>query len=195
MKNIRIASEEDASKILKIYAPYITATSFTFELDVPKLNDFKKRINNYVVNWPWLVCETDGQMAGYAYASLYRERMGYQWSVECSVYIDDIFQRRGVAHGLYQALLAILKLQGYVNVYAVINLPNPKSVTFHEAFGFTWQATYNQVGYKLGKWKDVGWWQIRINDPITEPQSPIKFSMLNTSDLSVIFKEALKNVR
>jgi L-amino acid N-acyltransferase YncA len=177
--NIRLANEKDADGILAIYTPYITNTSFTFETEVPAVKAFADRINSYLNNWPWLVCEMDGKIAGYAYGSRYRERTGYQWCVECSVYIHDDFQRRGIAKILYNALFEILKQQGYRNVYAVINLPNDKSVQLHESCGFKWFVTYENAGYKLGKWKNVGWWQLVVNDYSNEPAPPRKFSELN----------------
>ena len=185
---LRIANEKDADAILSIYTPYITGTSFSFETETPSSIQFAERISANLQHWPWLVCETDGKIAGYAYGSRYRERKGYQWCVECSVYIHDDFQRRGIAKTLYAALLEILKLQGYRNVYAVINLPNDKSVSFHESFGFTWLTTYKNVGYKLGKWKDVGWWQLTINEYSDEPAPPIKFSEMDKALLPLLFK-------
>lgn len=195
MTTIRLASINDGLAIMKIYEPYITATSFTFEIDVPSIDEFKKRIDAYLYYWPWLVCEVDGQLAGYAYGAKYRERLGYQWCTESSVYIDDKFQRAGVAGALYSALFNILKNQGYVNVYAVINLPNDKSVAFHEKCGFTWFATFDRVGYKSGRWKDVGWWKLQINDYVNEPRPPIKFSELNQDFLVGVFESAEKLLR
>ncbi len=187
---IRIASEKDVGGILKIYAPYIENTSFTFETEVPSERDFLERIKTCLLNWPWLVCEIDGRIAGYAYAARYRERIAYQWSVESSVYIHDDFQRVGIARALYSALLAILKTQGFRNVYAVINLPNDKSVAFHESCGFEYFATYEKVGYKLGQWKNVGWWRLIINEFGDAPAAPIRFSEMDLSFLTNVFAEA-----
>jgi len=187
MHSIRLANEKDAEGILAIYSPYIENTSFTFETEVPAVKAFAERINNYLVNWPWLVFEIDGKIAGYAYGAKYRERTAYQWCVESSVYIHDDFQRSGVARALYMALIDILKAQGFRNVYAVINLPNEKSVSFHESCGFKYFATYEKVGYKLGKWKNVGWWELVINEYTDEPAAPIKFSELNKEFLPALF--------
>ena len=182
---LRIAEPtRDAQGILDIYAPYITDTSYTFESEVPGVTAFAARIASYLVNWPWLVCEVDGQIAGYAYASRYRERIGYQWCVECSVYIHDDFQKRGIAKALYDALFRILRMQGYYNVYAVINLPNDRSVRLHESCGFRWFANYENVGYKLGKWKTVGWWQLTLNDYIDNPPPPTPFSDLDKAGVA-----------
>jgi len=182
---IRLANPTDAVAMLAIYAPYIRNTSITFETGVPAVADFANRISSYLENWPWLVYEKEGQVVGYAYASRYRERVAYQWSVECSVYVHDDHHRSGIARALYTALLSILKAQGFTTVYAVINLPNDRSVAFHETMGFKYFATYEKVGYKLGNWKDVGWWQLQLNDYADEPTTPIKFSALDQKVITV----------
>jgi phosphinothricin acetyltransferase len=189
---IRLTNENDAPGILAIYAPYISSTSLTFETEVPDINSFKERINTYLVNWPWLVCEIDGMIAGYAYAARYRERKAYQWGTEISVYIHDDHQRKGIARALYTAVIEILKKQGFRNAYAVINLPNDRSVAFHESLGFKYFATYENVGYKLGKWKNVGWWQLQLNEYSVEPAAPILFRDLNKDFLPELFQRVEK---
>lgn len=195
MISIRLAKEKDAESILAIYAPYISNTSFTFETEVPTIKAFAGRINTNLINWPWLVAEIDGVVAGYAYATRHRERTAYQWCVESSVYVHNDHQRAGVARALYAALFDILKIQGCRNVYAVINLPNEKSVAFHESCGFEYFATYEKVGYKLGKWKNVGWWKLSINEYTDEPAAPIKFSELDKDFLPVLFDKQAKEVK
>lgn len=192
---IRIATPEDARSILEIYAPYITHTSLTFETEVPSEQAFAERMRNYLQTWPWLVCEVDGNIAGYSYATRYRERTGYQWCTESSIYIKDEFKGTGMAKALYSALFEILKRQGFRNVYAVINLPNDRSVVFHESCGFSWFATYENVGYKLGQWKNVGWWRLQINDYSDEPDPPIAFKKMDKSSLKEIFDKAEKLIQ
>ena len=189
MISLRLATIDDAEGILAIYSPYITETSFTFEVEVPSLKDFQKRISDYLINWPWLVCEIDNKIAGYAYGTKHRERVAYQWCVESSIYIHDEFLKHKVGKALYEALIEILKRQGYRNVYAVINLPNDRSVKFHESCGFNYFATYEKVGYKLGKWKNVGWWQLIINEYTMEPEPPIKLSELDKDFLNDLFEK------
>jgi L-amino acid N-acyltransferase YncA len=104
--------------------------------------------------------------------------------VETSVYLHDDFQNKGIGKALYRALFTILSKQGYRNVYAVINLPNEKSVAFHESMGFTWFATYENVGYKLGRWKNVGWWRLVLNDFDIEPAAPVPFKELDKNLLT-----------
>ena len=173
---IRLARPEDASLVLDIYAPYVRDTSLSFELSVPTTEEMAARMAHYLQRWPWLVAEENGEVAGYAYASQYREREGYQWSVECSIYIHDAWMGSGIARQLYQRLFDLLKYQGYRNVYAVINLPNDRSVAFHERMGFRYQFTFEKVGYKLGQWKNVGWWLLTLNSYSDEPAKVLPFA-------------------
>jgi L-amino acid N-acyltransferase YncA len=195
MNVLRLATPKDAMGILEIYSPYILNTSFTFETEVPSVEEFGERIKTYLTNWPWLVCEIGGKIAGYAYATKYRERTAYQWSVESSIYIHDDFQKKGIGKALYTSLFEILKKQGFNNVYAVINLPNEKSVTFHESCGFTYFATYEKVGYKSGKWKNVGWWRLIVNDFGDEPAVPVKFTELEKEFLPGLFKNLAQFIK
>lgn len=188
MLTLRLATPADAPGILAIYAPYIENTSFTFETTVPSVEEFAERIRTYLQKCPWLVMEENGVIAGYAYASSYRDRVAYQWSVECSVYIHDDYHRRGFGRILYRTLFAILAQQGYRNVYAVINLPNDKSVALHESLGFSYFATYEQVGYKLGRWKNVGWWRLILNEFTMEPAAPVPFAAMDNSSLPGLFQ-------
>jgi phosphinothricin acetyltransferase len=122
--------------------------------------------------YPWLVCDCEGVIAGYAYASWHRTRLAYRWSVETSVYVDPNFRRCGVARGLYTSLFAILAAQGYVNAYAGITLPNARSVVFHEALGFLPLTVYRGIGFKLDQWHDVGWWHLLLKRHPASPESP-----------------------
>ena len=175
---IRVATAADAGQILAIYAPYIEHTSYTFETEVPTVEQFAARITRYLEYWPWLVAEINGRIAGYAYASRYRERTGYQWCAECSIYMHDDYRKQGIGKKLYEELFRILEKQGYRNVYAVINTPNDTSVAFHESCGFTFFAMYEKVGWKLGQWKNVGWWRLVLNEFDDKPLAPVRFSSL-----------------
>ncbi len=98
---IRLATENDAEQIQAIYAPYVIHTAISFELEPPAVEEMRQRIMKTLQHWPWLVCENKGEVLGYAYASRYRERAAYQWSVEVSVYIDERFHRLGIGRALY----------------------------------------------------------------------------------------------
>lgn len=171
--------------ILSIYGPFIT-TQVTFENTIPPTAEFENRIRNYQQSFPWLVMVDAGQVAGYAYASKYRDREAYQWVVESSVYIHPDYKRKGVAQRLYKALFTILQSQGIYKVYAVITLPNAASVSLHEKMGFTWFATYKDVGYKLGSWKDVGWWELSLQQTESAPHPPILYKNMDRNMITKI---------
>ncbi len=169
---IRLAGDEDAAAIAAIYEPYVAALPVSFEVDVPSASDIRRRLKETLVSHPWLVYEEDGEVGGYAYASKHRLRAAYQWSVETSAYVAVPFQRRGVGRALYTALFRILAAQGYVNAYAGITLPNPASVSLHESVGFQLVGVYRQIGFKLGTWHDVGWWQLPLQESPASPVAP-----------------------
>ena len=129
-KRIRFADKADAAAILHIYEEYIRNTTVTFETEVPTIAAFEERMERITAQYPWLVCEIDGEIAGYAYASKHGERAAYRWSADLSVYINEKFQRRGIATAFYEALAEILRRQGYFTVYAGVSTPNPKSEAF-----------------------------------------------------------------
>jgi phosphinothricin acetyltransferase len=190
MNKIRIAHADEAEAILKIYSPFILSSGITQEWIIPSVEEFRQRIISTLKERPWLVAEIDGEVAGYAYAGKHRNRTGYQWCTETSVYVAEKFYRRGIAHALYSALFDLLELQGYVNAYAVITLPNPGSISFHENFGFTYFATFKNIGYKLGRWHDVGWWHKQIKPAYTETSPPVPFPALDIKKAETILGSA-----
>jgi L-amino acid N-acyltransferase YncA len=190
MNRLRIALPKDAADMLRIYAPFILNTGITQETEIPSTENFSQRISSTFQERPWLACEIENEIAGYAYASKHRDRKGYQWCVETSVYVHEKFFGRGVAHALYKALFEILKLQGYVNAYAVITLPNDKSVSFHENFGFTYFTTFKKIGFKLGNWHDVGWWQYQVNEHSDNMSEPVHFAALDKNMVSSILERS-----
>lgn len=170
---IRLATVDDAPAIQAIYAPYVAETVISFELTPPTVVEMAARIQKTVSKFPWLVYQTDDQqIGGYVYATPHRERAAYQWSVDVSVYVSPHHQRRHIGRGLYTALFALLKAQGYLNAYAGVALPNPASVGIHTSLGFEPVGVYKQVGYKLGAWHDVGWWVLWLTTPPSEPSTP-----------------------
>ena len=169
---IRLAVPEDAEAILNIYAGYIRNTVITFEVEVPTVEAFQKRMEQIQEQFPWLVCEIDGVIAGYAYASKHAQRAAYRWSADLSVYIDEKYHRRHIAAALYAALYAMLKAQGYYTVYAGVSTPNPKSEAFHLAQGFTVVGVYPNVGYKHGKWCTLTWYGLPLREYGEVPREP-----------------------
>ena len=170
--NIRLATVADAPGIHAIYAPMVRDTAISFEMEPPTVDAMAKRILTTLAMYPWLVWEEGGRIAGYAYGSRHRERPAYQWSAEVTAYVHPDFQRRGIGGALYRVLLALFRAQGFCNAYAIITLPNAASVALHEAAGFSSLAVYRGVGYKLGRWHDVGLFEQRLAELPATPRPP-----------------------
>ena len=160
-----MASTQDAEQIAEIYKPYVIDTAVSFENTAPDSREISQRIQETLSKFPWLVCEIQNQIIGYAYAGAYRSRCAYGWSVETTVYVRQGHQNKGIGRQLYRQLLSILKEQGVVNVLGGIDLPNEASVGLHESLGFVKVAQFKDVGFKLGKWWDVGYWQLQLQKP------------------------------
>jgi phosphinothricin acetyltransferase len=172
----RVAQPDDAAGIQAIYAPYCEASPISFEDVPPTVDQMAERICGILSQYPWLVCEVDQAVAGYVYASKIRERAAYRWAVEVAVYVAAKHHRCGVATALYTSLFSVLRAQGYFKTYAGITLPNPASVRLHESLGFRPVGVFKGIGYKLGKWHDVGWWQLDLQPEIANPPEPRPFS-------------------
>ena len=156
---IRPATARDAAACAAIYAPFVAESWISFELDPPDADEMARRIGTYGASHAWLVAEVEGETAGYAYGSPHRERAAYSSSCDVAVYVDPAHARKGVGRALYAALLPLLAEKGSHAAFAGIALPNEASVGLHEAMGFTPVGVYREVGWKLGGWRDVGWWQ------------------------------------
>lgn len=164
---MRAATEADAAVCRDIYAPYVTDTAVTFEVEVPTVAEMTARITAAQVRYAWLVLEEADQVAGYAYGGPYRSRAAYLWSCETSIYLRAGRPRTGAGRVLYQALLDRLTERGFVTAVAGMTLPNEASVGLHRALGFLDIGTFVRVGHKLGTWHDVGWMQRDLADPAT----------------------------
>ncbi len=156
---IRPASADDAAAIRAIYAPIVERTAISFEEETPSVDEMARRIAASEETYPFLVADRLGRVEGYAYGSQLRPRAAYRWSVEVTAYVAEEVRGSGVGRALYGDLLAALARDGFHMAFAGIALPNPASVAFHEAMGFEAIGVYREVGFKLGRWHDVGWWQ------------------------------------
>ncbi len=192
---VRLAEPADAAGVQAIYAPIVRDTAISFENDPPSIEEMSRRVVSILPLYPWLVCSDDGEILGYAYASRHRERGAYRWSVDVSAYVHERTRRGGIGRALYTTLLALLGLQGYHRAYAGITLPNAGSVGLHESVGFTPIGVYPAVGYKLGEWHDVGWWQRSLRPSARNPGEPMTVETtrqhaLTQSEWKIVFEDA-----
>lgn len=166
---IRLAdADADAAEIAAIYAPFVRDTTVSFEATPPDEAEMSARIRRIGDRHCFLVADDGGALAGYAYATAHRERAAYRWSTEVSAYVADSARRAGVGRRLYAALLDVLRRQGFRMAYAGVTLPNSPSVAFHEAMGFRLVGRYENVGWKHGAWRDVGWWALDLAPSIAD---------------------------
>lgn len=159
---IRAAKSSDAQAIANIYNPYVLATTITFEETAVSAEEMAARIASVTAEFPWLVWEKDGLVAAYAYATQWKARAAYRQTVESAIYVDRSLSGQGVGRRLYGALLADLQMQGIHAVLGGIALPNEPSVKLHERLGFERVGQLHEVGWKLGRWVDVGYWEKRL---------------------------------
>ena len=186
---IRLAVAGDASAVAAIYAPIVASTAISFEENAPAAGEMQARIETTLRRWPWLVYADRGAVLGYAYASAHRERAAYRWSVDATVYVAERARGRGVGRSLYLALFRILGEQRYHRVFAGIALPNDASVALHTSVGFTPVGVYREVGFKLGAWYDVSWWERPLAPPGTPPREPIPLPELAPDRLHAALAE------
>ena len=174
----------DAEELLKIYTPYIEKTAITFEYEVPSVEEFEGRIKNISSKYPYIKAVNDsGEIVGYAYASSFKGRKAYDWSVESTVYVREDQKRNGVGKALYEALEKSLSEMGILNVNACIaylkdgtadeHLTND-SFFFHKKLGYKLVGTFHDSGYKFGTWYDMIWMEKMLGDHVKNPH-PVDF--------------------
>ncbi|MFZ2538437.1 MAG: N-acetyltransferase family protein [Oscillospiraceae bacterium] len=187
---IRFIDKKDSFAVLSIYSPYILNTAITFEYAVPTIQEFEARIESISAQFPYIVCEIDGEIVGYAYASKHHERMAYQWNCELSVYVSPKHHGKHIATALFQCLLSILKELGYKNVYSLVVVPNEKSTSLHNSFGFEQVALLKNTGYKFEKWHDVATLFKQISEYDLNPTGPKTINEIDTFLITNIFVES-----
>jgi phosphinothricin acetyltransferase len=169
----RNAAAEDSRALARIYNHYIRETVITFEEKEVTASEMADRVARIVqLDLPWLVAEFGGSVVGYAYATRWRERSAYRFSVESTVYLDPTHIGRGIGTRLYRDLLIALRKTSVRVVIGGIALPNAASVALHERLGFTKVAHFKDVGCKFGRWIDVAYWQVapaEIPDSALQP--------------------------
>jgi phosphinothricin acetyltransferase len=169
---IRAATFEDADVIADIYAPYVTDSFISFEETPPDAAEVARRMGEGAGRYPWVALEEGGTLLGYAYASNFRGRHAYRFTVETSVYLRRDALGRGFGAALYGPLLDLLTAQGFTAAIGGIALPNDASVRLHERLGFRHLGTFERVGWKFGAWHDVGMWQRELAPRTDAPREP-----------------------
>lgn len=182
---IRTACASDAQALLEIYAPYITKTAVTFEYEVPLPCDFQKRIENTLQKYPYLVAEEDGEILGYAYTGIFKDRAAYDHAAEVSVYVKEDKRGLGIGRRLYAALEKISRAQHILNLNACIAYADKEdeyltrdSVDFHDHLGYSMVGKFHRCGYKFGRWYDMVWMEKILGEHPADPEPVIAFPNL-----------------
>ena len=169
MIKVREVQISDAQRLAEIYSYYVINTAVSFEYEAPTAEEFVKRINHTIENYPYLVCVNEEKIVGYAYAGAYSTRQAYDWTVTTSIYIDKEYRRKGIGSLLYDELEKRLKEQGIVNLLAGVASSKDEdeylthdSSKFHLRKGYVQVAHMKEVGKKFGKWYDLLWYQKRL---------------------------------
>jgi phosphinothricin acetyltransferase len=156
-------TSRDAAACAAIYAPHVEGSAVSFEERAPDAAELAARIERYGTSHAWLVAESGGEVAGYAYATAFNERPAYRWSASVSVYVAEPARGQGVGRALYEALFDRLRERGFRMACAGITLPNEASAGLHEALGFEPTGVNREIGFKEGAWRDVGWFQLELS--------------------------------
>lgn len=159
---LREVTDSDVPAICAIYNSYVTGSVITFEEEIVPVAVMQGRVTEITKSYPWLICEIDGQVAGYAYASAWKTRSAYRYSVESTVYLGSTYCQRGLGTALYRELIGRLRAARVHRIMGGIALPNEASVALHERLGFKKVAHFEEVGWKFSRWIDVGYWQLSL---------------------------------
>ena len=180
MIDIRAATPDDAPAIAAIYAPYVLSGTVSFETEAPDTKLICSRMAASDGLYPWMVVTNGdpdgGGVIGYAYASKFRERPAYRYVVETSIYMAGPAQGQGAGRLLYGALMDTLRAQNFTQAIAVLSMPNDYLIRLHESVGFQRAGQYREIGYKQGRWVDVGFFQRELNTSCVPPVEPKRFA-------------------
>ena len=161
---IRNASAGDAKQICDIYNHYVINSTVTFEEEPVPVKKMLARMKRLQPKFPWLVYEKDNEVLGYAYTTEWRSRIAYRYTAETTVYLKPGMQGRGLGSLLCKALIEEIRSYPIHTLIAGIALPNDSSIALHEKLGFEKVAHFKEVGFKMNKWIDVGYWQLVVQN-------------------------------
>lgn len=182
---IRIATSDDAERLQEIYAPYVEKTAISFEYEAPSVEEFRRRIENTLCRYPYLVAIVDDEIAGYAYAGQFHTRAAFSHSAEVSIYIDEKYHRDGIGTALYKEMERILSMQNVYRLYASVACAEgvdeyltDRSLRFHKAKGYKQVAKHNECGYKFGRWYSLVYFEKKLCDIPEKVENFVPFSEL-----------------
>ena len=164
MAPIRTAETKDAEAIAAIYAHHVLHGTASFEVEPPDVLFWRTKIETVTSKgWPFLVTEVAGEVVAYAYATQFRDRPAYAHTCENSIYVRSDWLGRGLGRQLLDALIAVAKDAGFVQMIAVIGGAETASMALHRACGFHDAGRMRSVGFKFGKWLDTVYMQRTLN--------------------------------
>jgi phosphinothricin acetyltransferase len=155
---IRIVKPGDAAGICSIYNHYVRETAITFEEIPVSIRDMEGRIRRISGGYPFFIAEENGDIVGYTYLNTWKERSAYRFSAEITIYVRKGHEGKGLGTQLYTRMFESVGKTNLHTILSCITLPNDQSIVLHEKFGFKKTAQFNEIGFKLGSWLDVGYW-------------------------------------
>lgn len=188
---IRTARPEDAQVLSDIYAPYVKNTAITYEYEAPSPDEFRRRIENTLMKYPYIVAEHNGEIVGYAYTGAFHERAAYAWDAETSIYVRPGFKGRGLGRRLYTTIEEISRAQKLIRLYAVIAFPDKddeylthNSIEFHRHLGYDPVAEFHKCAYKFKHWYNMIYMEKLLCPLPDEPDEIIPFPSFNEQALA-----------
>lgn len=186
---LRMIRIDDVKGVQDVYKPFVKNTPITFEYNVPSYKKFVKRVEKVCETYPWLVAEVDGEIAGYAYAKRFKERMAFTWDVETFIYVSEKFNSRGIGGALISALEDILKMQGFYTMYAMITDTSKNSLLFHEKMGYTKLYTLQNSCWKFEQWYGMICMEKKIGDFEKDPEPIIPIKIVDPKKIEKILEK------
>ena len=184
MASIRLVNPKtDSEQIAAIYYPYVVNTAITFDTLPVEGRVFSDKITKSMTIYPWLVCEHNGELLGYASGGQFRDKNSFDWTVETTIYVKEAAQGLGIGTSLYKALINCLTIQNFNLCIGIITIPNPTSINLHESLGFKKEGTIKKAGFKLGRWHDIGLWVKQISKHNYNPSYPTKLLQIKNDQV------------
>jgi phosphinothricin acetyltransferase len=171
---IELARAADIPAILALSNAAAERSHVNFATEPESLDERTRTFEATRAMYPWVVARDGSSIVGFAKGAPHRTRGAYLWTAEVAVYVDPRAHRRGIGRALYARLIPTMRAQGYVTLLAGIALPNDASVKLHEAFGFVQCATFHRAGWKLGAWRDVGYWELSLRPGDDAPPAALR---------------------